>query len=447
MLSIVTLGNNVIASPAKPDVAIPWGYGNSFGVALLITEINMENQLLSQNSYPISYRKNDVQEIVKHLASFQPVTIVGLPRVGLARILRFILVHPKLLEEKIKSPKLLLIEIDINDLFEMKEKNFWQLILKRISDNTNSKEIHHLYNSSTKTNDEFTFFDNTKIAINQLCANGYFVFLFFNRFDRALTLFSYLFFAHLQSLKDVAKARINFLFTSNRPLEYLSPDIFKGGNLEVFSQKYFLKPSSKNDLIPVVSEFEKSRIMVLNNKVKDIVYQYSGGHSQYALLILQILEKNKFNTENIDSFLKKDISIFEQGKEIWDYLTLDEKSRIITTNKISPNDILLQIGLITPDGNIFSPLFEHFISIQSAVEKESQKELTKKEKLLLSLLTGRKGELVTREEIINFVWPSDPEEVNNWTVDQLIKRLRKKLSVLKENKKIITIKNQGYKLT
>jgi len=406
----------------------------------------MENQLLNQISYPITYRQCDVQEIIKHLVSFQPVTIIGLPRIGLARILRFILVHPKLLEDKLKSEKILLIEIDINDLFELKEKNFWQLILKRISDNTRNEEIKKLYLSSTKTNDAFTYFDNTKIAINQFCINGYYILLFFNRFDRALPLFSYLFFSHLQSLKDVAKTRINFLFTSNRPLEDLSADIFKGGNLEVFSQKYFLKPASKTDLLPVIKEFENTRKVKLSSKIKDLVYQYSGGHAQYALLILQAMEKNQFNMENVDSLLKNDLAIFEQSKEIWDFLNTEEK-KLLLKKTFPKNHFLSQVGLIDENNKKFNPLFEHFVEVQSKIENVSNQELTKKEKLLLSLLTGRKGELVTREEIINFVWPENSEEVNDWTLDQLVKRLRKKLFVLKENKKIITIKNQGYKLT
>lgn len=406
----------------------------------------MENYLLNQLSYPITYRKNDVQEIFKHLISFQPLTLVGLPRVGLARILRFLLVHPELLSQKLKSKKVLLIEIDINDIFELKEKGFWQLVLKRIKDNIKVKEVDNLYLSASQTNDTFTFFDNTKQAVSQLCTNGYYVFLFFNRFDRASSLFTYLFFAHFQSLKDVAKTKINFLFTSNRLLEYLSPDIFKGGNLEVFSQKYFLIPSSKKDTLAVIGEFEKSRKIKLNFKIKNLVYQYSGGHAQYDLLILQTLEKNKFVLKNVDYILKNDLAIFQQGKEIWDFLSPEEKSLIAAKKKIPPTHFLSQIGLVKSDRKLLNLLFDHFVITQSAVEDQSQEELTKKEKSLLMILTSRRGELVTREEIINFVWPDKAEEVNDWTLDQLVKRLRRKLISTKINNKIVTVKTQGYKI-
>jgi len=353
----------------------------------------MNNTLFNQNYYPLDWRKEDVKEIVNHLISFQPVTVVGLPRVGLARILRFILVHPELLTEKLESKKILLLEIDINDLFALTETNFWQLVLKRLCDNTNNEKINKFYASAARTNDAFTFFDNTKQAVAQLCSAGNFIFLLFNRFDRATPLFTYLFFAHLQSLKDTAKTKLNFLFTSNRPLEYLSPDVFKGGNLEVFSQKYFLKPSLYEDLLPVIKEFEKSRKINLTEKTINIIFQYSDGHSQYALLALQALERNKFKTENVDSLLKNNLSIFQQGKEIWDFLNSEEKSLITSKKSVSSNHFLSQIGLFKPDGKLFNPLFDHFVAVQSNTEKQSLKELTKKEKALLAILSSRKQEL------------------------------------------------------
>lgn len=407
--------------------------------------IFMKDSLLNQQYYPKNYRSVDIQKIVEHLVNFQPLTIVGLPRVGLARILRFLLVHPELLEKKLKLKKVLLIEIDINDLFSLKELSFWQLVLKRITDSSESKKIDNFYLSATQANDAFTFFDNTKQAIKNLCLQNYFVFFFFNRFNRALPIYSFQFFAHLQSLKDVAKTKINYLFTSNRPLEYLFPDIFKGGNLEVFSQKYFLKPSSKVDLLPIINEFEKTRKIKVNNKIKKVVYYYSGGHAQYALLVLQTLEKSNYNLKNIDFLLKNDLSILEQGRELWDFLTTEEKRLIISNKNLPPEHFLVQIGLINT-GVLFNPLFAGFAKSQKLLEKSTDTELTKKEKALLTLLLNNEGNISLRENIINFVWPEKPEEVNEWTLDQLVKRLRKKLVVLKDNYLIVTVKKQGYKL-
>lgn len=409
----------------------------------------MEKALLNQQYYPKSYRREDVQQIAEHLAKFQPLTIIGLPRIGLARTLRFLLVHPELLEKKLKSKKIFLLEIDINDLFFQNETSFWQLTLKRILDEAEKRKVNHniknLYLSAVQANDAFTFFDNTKQAVTQLFAYGYYVFLFFNRFDRAFPLFTYLFFAHLQSLKDVAKTKINYLFTSNRPLEYLSPDVFKGGNLEVFSPKYFLKPSSKVDLLPIINEFEKTRKIKVNNKIKKVVYYYSGGHAQYALLVLQALEKSNYNLKNIDFLLKNDLSILEQGRELWDFLTTEEKGLIISNKNLPPEHFLVQIGLINNDV-FLNPLFCRFSKSQKLLEKSTDTELTKKEKALLTLLLNNEGNISLREDIINFVWPEKPEEVNEWTLDQLVKRLRKKLVVLKDNYLIVTVKNQGYKL-
>ena len=67
--------------------------------------------------------------------------------------------------------------------------------------------------------------------------------------------------------------------------------------------------------------------------------------------------------------------------------------------------------------------------------------------MLLSFLTNRQEELVGREETISFVWSENPEDTNEWTLDQLIKRVRRKIILLRLPCKTITIKNQGFKIT
>ncbi|PIV00575.1 hypothetical protein COS54_02645 [Candidatus Shapirobacteria bacterium CG03_land_8_20_14_0_80_39_12] len=405
----------------------------------------MQKSLIYESLYSSDFRKSEISKIIGFLSSFQPLSLIGLPRVGLARVLRYILTHPELLEKKLKSQKILLLEIDLNDMFNFTEKDFWQLILKRVSDQANSKEINDLYLSAGRTNDAFTFFDNTKRAIRLLCSNDFLVFLLFNRFDRVFSIFSYLFFAHLQSLKDIAKQKINFFFTLNRPLEFLFPDALRGGNLEVFSQKYFLKPGTFVDLLAVIGEFERSRKVKLSEKIKTIAFEYSGGHAQYCLLILQILENNKYSLKNIDDLFKKDPEIWQQNLELWDYLALEEKEALLN-KKIPQESFLYQIGLVDSKGEIFNPLFKDFVEKQKEFTKSTGQELTLKEKKLFQILKDREGEIILREEIINFVWPEKAEKVNEWTLDQLIKRLRKKLVLLKIESRVKTVKNQGYKL-
>ena len=405
--------------------------------------------LLNQTKYPAAYRQKDVKVLIKNLISFQPVTIIGLPRVGITRISRFLFVHPEFLEKELNSQKLILLEIDINDLFSLKETNFWQLVLKRIADNNLvQKELpaaKDLYLTAAQANDAFTFFDNTKQVVEKLCLQDYCLFFFFNRFNRTAPLYSFRFFAHFQALKDVAKTKINFLFTSSRPIEHLFPDVFKGANLEVFSRKYYLKPHSKKDLSAVIQEFENSRKIKLNSKIKEIAYRYSGGHSQYALLILQALEKQNFQLKNIDVALKGNLDLLAQSQEIWDFLNQKEKE-ILTGQRISSqNHFLNKIGLIN-EKKLLNPIFEDFVKLKTTEENQKIYDLTKKEKALLLILEGKRGETVPRDELITFVWQSQAEETNNWALDQLIKRLRGKIKLLNLPYKIVTVRGQGYKL-
>jgi two-component system alkaline phosphatase synthesis response regulator PhoP len=72
--------------------------------------------------------------------------------------------------------------------------------------------------------------------------------------------------------------------------------------------------------------------------------------------------------------------------------------------------------------------------------------LTQKECLLLKLLHERKGRVVSRDTILDFVW-SDQDFPTARTVDNFIMRLRRIVEIEPENPKIIrSIRGVGYQL-
>ena len=96
-------------------------------------------------------------------------------------------------------------------------------------------------------------------------------------------------------------------------------------------------------------------------------------------------------------------------------------------NKINCNDFILNIS-------------------KSCIEKgEEQKELTKNELKILHYLALKKGQIVSRDEIINYLWDSE-SFIDDNTLTVNMARLRTKLDELGVRDSIETKRGQGYML-
>ncbi len=112
-------------------------------------------------------------------------------------------------------------------------------------------------------------------------------------------------------------------------------------------------------------------------------------------------------------------------------------------------EYLFQSGMIREEkgGNkVFSSLFAQYLT-----EREEKSEIdvhfTKKEHRLFTLLEESVGQVRTREEFIEAVWPESVEfGVSDWAIDRLVARVRTKLKQQVSPYEIITIRTRGYTL-
>lgn len=96
-------------------------------------------------------------------------------------------------------------------------------------------------------------------------------------------------------------------------------------------------------------------------------------------------------------------------------------------NKINCNDFILNIS-------------------KSCIERENeQKELTKNELKILHYLALRRGQIVSRDEIINYLWDSE-SFIDDNTLTVNMTRLRTKLDEIGLQDRIETKRGQGYML-
>lgn len=72
--------------------------------------------------------------------------------------------------------------------------------------------------------------------------------------------------------------------------------------------------------------------------------------------------------------------------------------------------------------------------------------LTAKQLEILYLLADNQGRVVSREEILNKIWPDDPYPPDERAVDQHIKRIRDLIDLGEAGVKLTTVRGVGYKL-
>ena len=70
--------------------------------------------------------------------------------------------------------------------------------------------------------------------------------------------------------------------------------------------------------------------------------------------------------------------------------------------------------------------------------------LSEKEADLLRYLVANSGRVISRDELIQYVWSLDPRGLQSRTVDVHVGRLREKLSMIKSIAQIQTLRGNGY---
>ncbi len=417
--------------------------------------------------YPITFRQEDSEKLGQLLKNRRSVVLVGMKRVGISNFLRFFLNHKEIKEHYIKDTNHLFITVDLNDLVEREIFPFWILTFKRISDfvdetiedNEIKKRVSQLFLDSIQTQDLFLTIDGIRKSLTLLTESGYKPTLFFVRFDRIIESATHTFFGNFQGLIDATDRKLSFVFTSVRPLDSLSSEIFTKHALSVFADTLYIKPAKKEDVEIIFKTTDKEYDMEISNNSKDDLLTLVDGYNQYLQFALIALhEQNKDSKgQDLSTLLLSDERILLQSEELLDSLTADEQEvlkKILQKTKLTADDTekgnyLFNTGLIKENNSIFSPLFETYLSEKIPNEKKDNHilELSKKEHVLLTYLEKHKNDVCEREEIIESVWPeAELLGVSDWAIDRLVARLRVKLKQQNSNFEIVTVKTRGYKL-
>lgn len=421
---------------------------------------------IPEESYPITFRKEDSEKIGQLLKNRRSVVLVGMKRVGISNFLRFFLNHKDIKKTYIKEENHIFLTVDLNDLVEREVFPFWILTFKRLSDyveehiaeNEVKRKISQLFLDSIQSQDLFLTIDGIRKSLVLLCDAGYQPTIFFIHFDRIIDAATHAFFSNFQGLIDATQHKLSFVFTSVRPLDTLSANIFTKHALSVFADTLYIKPADKSDVKIIYDTFIDKYHLIIPKKTEDELFALVDGYNQYLQFALINLHERKDSQieKGLLKALSQDERIVLQSEELWESLTDDEKQvlkKILSHNNISAEEkikgeYVFKTGLVGSNNLLFSPLFEHFLEERVESKKENHtRDLSKKEHTLLTFLKTNLNEVCEREEIISHVWPEDESMgVSDWAIDRLVARLRNKLKQQGAKEEIITVKTRGYRL-
>lgn len=426
------------------------------------------NSSITEINYPFDFRRDDAKKLAVSIKSRRNVVLTGMKRVGISNFLRYFLYHPGIKEKYLKSDKHIFIAVDLNDLIEREIYPFWILTFKRVADNVEDsalpikikKQIEEYFLDAIQSQDLFLTIENLRKSLTLISSNGYLPTIFFLRFDRIKDTINHDFIANFQGLIDATHLKLSYVFTSERTLDYLAPEVFTKQSLQVFTDNLFIKPAQTKDLKIIFDSNINEQHLNLTPEFTKKLLDYVGGHTQYlffALISIGELEK-KIKPEELCEFLKNDERISLQSEELWESLNAKEQDillKIVNLEKLNEEEIknanyLISTGFFDDKNyKIFSPIFEFFVKtkLEERKKEKNSTELSKKELKLLKFLEENKNEICEREDIIEAVWPeAESLGVTDWAIDRLIARLRAKMTSQKKNYEIVTIKTRGYKL-
>ena len=144
------------------------------------------------------------------------------------------------------------------------------------------------------------------------------------------------------------------------------------------------------------------------------------------------------------------IMLTSRASELDEVLSMSYGADDYITKPYNPTILLLRVSAVlkrsenTGSSSRYRDIEFHPTS-GSLRRADSVQVLTKNEAILFGLLLSRRGEIITRDELMTVLWDND-EFINDNALSVNMSRLRAKLAELGEGDAIETRKKQGYLL-
>lgn len=435
-----------------------------------------------------------VARIMHCLRSGESCAIVGVSSMGKGNLFRFLLrsdVRQEYLAEEWEQ--YLLLYVDCNELTKLSEWNMYAMLLRCMVEAVESlKEgddlVAHfkaLYQSTAAAHDDLLIAQgNFSHCVKALCKDrGMRLVLLLDEFDGVFQRMDSRFFRNLRAIRDRYKYRVCYVVATRNELSRIRENVEECESFyELFSDHtYGLKPYDETDACTMVKRLEARGGKVLPKADASLLIKTSGGHAGLLRAAFWALCEGRVDrgTELLPQ-LVTDVKVQEECRKIWDSLGEDERKALfdLTADLNTAHwdrevgRLLRMKGLVVEDQTgqaaIFCKLFEDFVGRQKTLEVEDIRldeksgevwlegklvcpDLTNLEFSLLFYLYKRRGEICSRSELLEALYPGEPRDpkldMTDNRLDTLIARLRDKIELDRRRPKyIIAVRGRGFKL-
>jgi hypothetical protein len=344
------------------------------------------------DSYPDSYRSKEVQHIIKAVAAGECVSVIGLSGAGKSNLVGF-------LAQRV-STGIHFILVDCNDLPTADSASLMTALNKKLDESSSvpaalssvitlvGQELNHENKKLCFILDRFDLFQLDSPA-GKTTAN------------------------HLRSLRDRVKYNLTFVFSTRRPLDPAS----ELSEL-VFANTLWLGALTQEDAFWSVGQFASRHDLHWNDEMIRKIVSLSGG---YPSMLRGVCEAAAAGLPVELEAMRNTPAIQFRRSEFW-------------------SDVP-DVEAVEKSGLLDLPLL-----MEHSRQEGGKGELTAAEQKLLDTLIARSGQVCSKEELIQAVWPDEKlaTGLRDDSLTQLVHRLREKVDPLEKNR-IQTLPGRGYR--
>ncbi|MCB0208892.1 MAG: winged helix-turn-helix transcriptional regulator [Anaerolineae bacterium] len=437
---------------------------------------------------PPTFRAKTVGPIMHHIAAGDSGAIVGIGSVGKSNLLRF-LQRQDVRREHLGEAwtNYLFVYVDINKILKQSRWGLLELMLHQLlTELTNRgteevvlKAIDDLHQRATQAESRFLALRYLDRAIGIVCNQLKLKLVFLvDEFDELCRTMSARGFSALRALRDEYKYRLMYIVATRLELKRLRDDV---SEIEAFEELVvphttWLGPYAEEDAEFMVDRLGSRYDQPLNNTMKTEVLKATGGHPG---LMRDGYTVARENDSGFFDILKNSPRVQDECQRLWFSLPTDEQKVMINlanhhtvpADQESTLKHLQRKGLVggpwSEPKAIFSSLFANYIRQQQGtvkthividynrhtiwVDGRKVSSLTPLEYKLINYLDQRRGQICSRDDLANHLYPDDMnfdgKGVADNRLDSVVKRLRKRIEPDPKNPRyVLTERGHGFRL-
>jgi DNA-binding winged helix-turn-helix (wHTH) protein len=450
-------------------------------------------------------RRADLTALFEAVRDMHCVSVVGVSNLGKSALLRAMtnpIVQAQYLGEQ--AADYLFIYIDFNQMLEMSEQAFYELVLRCAldalrrcqADGEATRRVEAAYTGLVAPASAFEIplrFSQGMAAIGDLLPPQ--VVLLFDEIDEPLQNIDGRVFLNLRALKDGHWQGLSYITATNRRLGQVCqagvrPDDHDVAEFaELFAHHtHYMSLLTDDESAGYAAQFATEEGITFSEENLAFIRQWAGGHPgllEGTCRVLGILTGRPMRDPSQDWIIQRraaeilahDINIEAECRKLWNDLCTGEQEALMSLFQSTGEDrqpaemeAVLAKHLVIGSGaerRVFARAFADFVQRQHIahgitrsgiqVDPESGEvwvegarvpELTNLEYRLLLLLYGRLGKICTKYEVVAAVWGEEYiDAVDDARIEKLISRLRQRIEPDAANPRyLVTVRGRGYKL-